>query len=113
MGRKVFSTVWHKHFARLSKFACTAANRGDYELFRKNVEEIYQMIDTIAKEAGFEQHFGTKEQAPDTPVAAEGEHAPEDQGHQDEDQEGPGTAERASGKGRGANRGKARTSGSR
>jgi hypothetical protein len=95
MGRKVFSTVWHKHFARLSKFACTAANRGDYNLFRKHVEDIYQMIDTIAKEAGFEQHFSSGQNADAAPVAAESEQPESDKGPAQKNPAGSGKGRKA------------------
>lgn len=71
-GRNKIGPTFGRTLGRLAGVAITCGNRKDYEGYRAAVEEIYQMLDTVAEEAGFEQHF-TREKSNDAkpvPVAA-------------------------------------------
>jgi len=63
-GRQKIGPTFGRTLARLAGVAITCGNRKDYEGYRAAVEEIYQMLDTVAEESGFEQHF-TREKSND------------------------------------------------
>ena len=75
-GRQKIGPTFGRTLGRLAGVAITCGNRKDYEGYRAAVEEIYQMLDTVAEEAGFEQHF-TREKSSDTQPVSVATVAPE------------------------------------
>ena len=75
-GRQKIGPTFGRTLGRLAGVAITCGNRKNYEGYRAAVEEIYQMLDTVAEEAGFEQHF-TREKSSDTQPVSVATVAPE------------------------------------
>jgi hypothetical protein len=75
-GRKKIGPTFGRTLGRLAGVAITCGNRKDYEGYRAAVEEVYQMLDTVAEESGFEQHF-TREKSSDTKPVSVAPVAPE------------------------------------